>query len=127
MHRRHAAAKQAMPMHICVGHNRTRLATALPVGPTLLSRALGELQRYEALFLEFGDRLYVPLASEPHIRLAVTLATMEHEQAVGYDDDHWIEEAHAMEAATEEHMLAPDSSSDNEDSDSSSTVDAITE
>ena len=112
----------AAAMHICVGAHRARLDAALPTGPTLQGRALAALRAYNAVFLEFGDGLYIPLSTEAHVRFAATMATMAHEQAAGFDDDHWIAEALAMERATEEHMIAPSSSADEGDDDDSATA-----
>ena len=70
---------------------------------------------FQSVFLEFGDGLFIPLLSEQQRAMAARMVSMCTAQAEGYDDDGWIEEAHCMEAETEEHMLASSSESEHDD------------
>ena len=78
---------------------------------TLVSVCEAHRQTHKIVFLEFEEGLFYPLIGEQCTAMACAMVAMAHRRRS--DDDGWIEEAHAMCEATQQHML--ESSSEDEE------------
>ena len=79
---------------------------------TLFSICTAHKKTHRNIFLEFEDGLYYPLNDDQSTGMACAMVAMSHRRH--NDEDGWIQEAHAMEAATLDHMIESSSESDDE-------------
>ena len=79
---------------------------------TLFSMCIAHKKTYRSVFLEFEDGLYYPLNDDQSTGMACAMVAMSHKRH--NDEDGWIQEAHAMETATQDHMVESSSESDDE-------------
>ena len=78
---------------------------------------------HRGVFLEFEDGLYYPLNDDYSTSMACVMVAMSHRRI--HDEDGWIEEAHAMEAATQDHMLESSSEDEEHQNDDNYYTDSV--